>query len=401
MSEESHISSLPLQTAFNMDKKFNKTIKKTETEFQKLLARESPKKVDNKLFRDQWPFNIIKFCACSWNLESEADTLVPYIPKEDEIYNSNLVLNNNIEQLFSEKNLQIVNNQLINNRIQQKPLFTLPYYYQPLDKDFQPNQHFKSYSVDFENNKILKQSKDNRHNDEMGISYLEIAYDPLNSLKGDVDSPLSFPSSSPLPDNVKKVVDTNFLGRLKRFAKFSNLAYCQNMDVDLQDFQAKIMKDKEAKEIILYFRGNEALWYQQLILLPSYTKYPRASINSSKDISFGRRVDKYLYETWANSVDILMFYLSGIIKEYPDYKICLTGHGYGGAFAEFTAIHFIENSSSMTNKIPVEVYTYSSPRIGDMIFGKYNCANSAKSLQGENHKGPFLGVMMGKCDGDD
>jgi hypothetical protein len=66
--------------------------------------------------------------------------------------------------------------------------------------------------------------------------------------------------------------------------------------------------------------------------------------------------------------------ITGLHQQHPDYKVYVTGHSLGAAMATLSAADL-----SVVSKIPIEgVYTFGSPRVGNLAFSTWFVGNVAK-----------------------
>ncbi|KAL7546875.1 hypothetical protein ACHAWF_010199 [Thalassiosira exigua] len=94
-------------------------------------------------------------------------------------------------------------------------------------------------------------------------------------------------------------------------------------------------------------------------------------------------------ETLSEYQEILQEHVLPVIKEYPSYKLYITGHSLGGALATLFAFEIAAEPDSVIPK-PVTCVTFASPYVGDQSFREAHQQlerlGKLRSLRIVNHK---------------
>ena len=69
--------------------------------------------------------------------------------------------------------------------------------------------------------------------------------------------------------------------------------------------------------------------------------------------------------------------VTALVEEYPDFPVYVTGHSLGGALATLAALDL----TVLKPKIPVHVYTFGAPRVGNDAFQLYFQSQIANSIR--------------------
>lgn len=87
------------------------------------------------------------------------------------------------------------------------------------------------------------------------------------------------------------------------------------------------------------------------------------------------RVHHGFYSAYVTSFkDVLSARVTELHRLHPDYKVYVTGHSLGAAMATLSAADL-----SVVSQIPIEgVYTFGSPRVGNLAFMTWFIGNVAK-----------------------
>ncbi|KAL4240038.1 hypothetical protein ACF0H5_000833 [Mactra antiquata] len=77
----------------------------------------------------------------------------------------------------------------------------------------------------------------------------------------------------------------------------------------------------------------------------------------------GGKVQKYFNDAFYQLYPCVSSTVKGLLKEYPDYSVTVTGHSLGGAIASLTAVSFVYDN--IISKDKMALYTFGMPRVGD------------------------------------
>eukprot|EP00475_Leptophrys_vorax_P006395 TRINITY_DN1395_c0_g1_i1.p1 TRINITY_DN1395_c0_g1~~TRINITY_DN1395_c0_g1_i1.p1 ORF type:complete len:311 (-),score=60.82 TRINITY_DN1395_c0_g1_i1:52-984(-) len=115
------------------------------------------------------------------------------------------------------------------------------------------------------------------------------------------------------------------------------------------------------QEIVISFRGTEPLSIKNWIDDVEFIKTPLGFSGTGDANVHQGFLDAYK----AHSADLVASVL-GLIDEYPDYEVVVTGHSLGGAMGAICAMDLAYNH----NIDGVYVITFGSPRVGDAAFAE-------------------------------
>ncbi|CRG84115.1 hypothetical protein PISL3812_01445 [Talaromyces islandicus] len=123
------------------------------------------------------------------------------------------------------------------------------------------------------------------------------------------------------------------------------------------DASGFVAVDNTNNLIVLSFRGSHDLsnWIANLDFFPIDT--PSVCEGCSMHVGF--------WETWQTVAANVTEQLQSALATYPGYTLVMTGHSLGAALAAIAATVF-RNSG-----IPVEMYNYGQPRLGNLALAQY------------------------------
>ncbi|RIB11482.1 Alpha/Beta hydrolase protein [Gigaspora rosea] len=211
------------------------------------------------------------------------------------------------------------------------------------------------------------------------------------------DQSKSFNPPTPSSSNGISILSNDEIPDLTRFVTYSAASYCSNSadwtcgtyceqipDTTViktittkpakwvekfgQDATAycTITRNSKYKEIVVTFRGtantgNTVKDYE--VVQCSYgfgsTTVPIISKPVGALVHFG------FYTAFLTFQQELRKVISESIKQYPDYKLVVTGHSLGGALASFAALDLKQSGANPC------LYTYGEPRIGNTVFASF------------------------------
>tara|TARA_Y100000816_G_C26105946_1_gene587759 strand:+ start:3762 stop:4712 length:951 start_codon:yes stop_codon:yes gene_type:complete len=138
---------------------------------------------------------------------------------------------------------------------------------------------------------------------------------------------------------------------------------CKWISDDETDLQVGVTLSEGKKRICIVFRGSESRsdWYYDFMIVKTGLTMASKSKSPTVNVHSG-----FLTQLTSNGVyQDLVSTITDLIKEHPDYEICVTGHSLGGALS--TLFGFMI-SHATDNK--VTVISFASPRVGDWEWKK-------------------------------
>jgi len=116
----------------------------------------------------------------------------------------------------------------------------------------------------------------------------------------------------------------------------------------------------QTESIVLSFEGTADLqnWITDLQYAKLDFDYPGA---------IGCKVHKGFWTAYKAIGAMVERDITTLVQRFPAYKVFITGHSLGGALAVFAALDI----TVITPRVPVQVYTYGCPRIGNKAFSQY------------------------------
>ncbi|KNC56171.1 lipase [Thecamonas trahens ATCC 50062] len=125
-----------------------------------------------------------------------------------------------------------------------------------------------------------------------------------------------------------------------------------------------------SKTIVVAFEGshNTQNWIVNLQFLKADFDYPGAE---------HARVHGGFYKAYKNIQVDVENDVGALVDQFPDYQVYVTGHSLGGALAAFAALDITVNRPH----VPVNVYTFGSPRVGNDAFQLYFQAQISNSIR--------------------
>uniref|UniRef100_A0AC35THG2 Lipase_3 domain-containing protein n=1 Tax=Rhabditophanes sp. KR3021 TaxID=114890 RepID=A0AC35THG2_9BILA len=123
---------------------------------------------------------------------------------------------------------------------------------------------------------------------------------------------------------------------------------------------------KEAKALYLIFRGANTLDKQ---MFTEFIHSIASQFGAWQNFSYGTGVMSYFYTAFQRLfVEELMTDIKSLIKQYPDYRLWITGHGIGGSLASMTALYMTNKTMIPSEKI--RLVTFGEPRGSNYLFAK-------------------------------
>ncbi|KAG9296473.1 hypothetical protein G9A89_015065 [Geosiphon pyriformis] len=158
-----------------------------------------------------------------------------------------------------------------------------------------------------------------------------------------------------------KVIDNDQKPYLMKYAVSAADAYCDPSAIQLSE-NIFVVWDLQEHGIIIKFRANETklgeYMYRKTELIDYEHNYPGAKVHAALYKEFREKAGSKFLEQ-----------IMPLIKVNDDlFRTYLVGHSLGGAYAQFAALLLVDKFPEM---IQPDVYTYGSPRIGNMAFARY------------------------------
>ena len=112
------------------------------------------------------------------------------------------------------------------------------------------------------------------------------------------------------------------------------------------------------RAVVVAFRGSHSI-KSFIIDLQSATLIPYKNVT-------GASVGLGFYKEWIDLSTQVMPEVKKLLQQHPSYSVWVTGHSLGGALATLCALDLQTDLH-----INATVYTYGSPRVGNVAFAQY------------------------------
>nr|pir triacylglycerol lipase (EC 3.1.1.3) precursor 1 - Rhizomucor miehei [Rhizomucor miehei] len=129
----------------------------------------------------------------------------------------------------------------------------------------------------------------------------------------------------------------------------------------IYDTNAMVARGDSEKTIYIVFRGSSSIrnWIADLTFVP--VSYPPVS---------GTKVHKGFLDSYGEVQNELVATVLDQFKQYPSYKVAVTGHSLGGATALLCALGLYQREEGLSSS-NLFLYTQGQPRVGDPAFANY------------------------------
>ncbi|KAF7721090.1 hypothetical protein EC973_005420 [Apophysomyces ossiformis] len=129
----------------------------------------------------------------------------------------------------------------------------------------------------------------------------------------------------------------------------------------LYDTNGYIIRSDEKKQIDLAFRGTNS--FRNFVADFDFLSITYPPVK-------GAKVHGGFYKAYLEVAEKVITNMRKQLDEYPDYKVVVTGHSLGGAFAVLGAMDLYQRDARFT-KSNMKIYTYGGPRVGNPDFAYY------------------------------
>jgi len=132
--------------------------------------------------------------------------------------------------------------------------------------------------------------------------------------------------------------------------------------IDRDDLQAFVGYDKQASQIVVSFRGSSNIvdWLDDL----TYNQVPYPGVENGM-------IHQGFYDAWEEVYDEVMSATKTLMNDHKGTTILVTGHSLGAAMAQIAAMDVKKYASSISDNAQIQVYTYGSPRWGNLALVQY------------------------------
>nr|5TGL_A Chain A, Lipase [Rhizomucor miehei] len=129
----------------------------------------------------------------------------------------------------------------------------------------------------------------------------------------------------------------------------------------IYDTNAMVARGDSEKTIYIVFRGSSSIrnWIADLTFVP--VSYPPVS---------GTKVHKGFLDSYGEVQNELVATVLDQFKQYPSYKVAVTGHSLGGATALLCALDLYQREEGLSSS-NLFLYTQGQPRVGNPAFANY------------------------------
>ncbi|KAK4147195.1 Alpha/Beta hydrolase protein [Dichotomopilus funicola] len=134
----------------------------------------------------------------------------------------------------------------------------------------------------------------------------------------------------------------------------------------LLDMEGFVGIDPASKQIVVSFRGTTTTANTIADLL---------AVQVPCDFTSGCLVHTGFYASWLEVADRAHAAVTAALTANPSFSVISTGHSLGGAVATLAA------ASLRDAGVPVDLYTYGSPRVGNLAFAEYVTAQPGREYR--------------------
>ncbi|MFW9993125.1 MAG: lipase family protein [Candidatus Odinarchaeota archaeon] len=138
---------------------------------------------------------------------------------------------------------------------------------------------------------------------------------------------------------------------------FELVHYIESTNTDTQCY---IARDEKKKRIVIAFRGTSSVQDLLTDIIILQTIYP-----PTRRLFFKPRVHAGFLEAYKSVKKEIHAHLNTLFSEQGSSRLFVTGHSLGGALATIAAVDL-----NQTFKLPVTIYTYGSPKVGNSWFAR-------------------------------
>ncbi|KAL1917382.1 uncharacterized protein VTP21DRAFT_5038 [Calcarisporiella thermophila] len=150
----------------------------------------------------------------------------------------------------------------------------------------------------------------------------------------------------------------------ERCKEFPNMTLAGHFLTPRYDINGYVAYDKEAQVIVVAWGGSvsEQNWIENAKIMP--IKYSEAS--------YGAFVHMGFQEAYEEARGPMLRLILPVLKEYPYFRLLITGHSLGGALATLNAADLYRTFSEFHNSpYGLQLVTFEQPRIGNKVFSDY------------------------------
>jgi len=129
-----------------------------------------------------------------------------------------------------------------------------------------------------------------------------------------------------------------------------------------------VVRDEGRKEIVVVFRGTDALVLADYLTDSQLSLTPYNS-PGVEGVPNGTEVHSGFLNSYNAVASMVISITSSQFELYPDYDLVCTGHSMGGALAALAALSLRHNLPNITGSI--RLFTFGQPRTGDVNWSRF------------------------------
>ncbi|KAJ4384228.1 hypothetical protein N0V86_001075 [Didymella sp. IMI 355093] len=208
----------------------------------------------------------------------------------------------------------------------------------------------------------------------------------------------------------KRAIDTTLLQTFRLMSQYASAAYCSNnfnspgTQIQCGSGNCPLVETADSATVLEYSKtetltdvtGFVAIDHTNSLIVVSFRG--SQSIDNwltnldfgfvATDICAGCSAHAGFWQSWLDARDAVTPAVQAATKQYPNYRVSVTGHSLGGAVASLAAAQ-LRNQG-----VNVALYTFGSPRTADSVLGNYVSRQSGGNYRVTHYNDPVPRVPL-------
>ncbi|KAI8086602.1 lipase [Halteromyces radiatus] len=131
---------------------------------------------------------------------------------------------------------------------------------------------------------------------------------------------------------------------------------------DITDASGYVIRDDTQKTIYLVFRGTSSFGN----ILADFKFF----LGDYPPVGNGAKVHRGFYQSYMKIQKQVLSVMTDQLTKYPKYRVTVTGHSLGGAYATLAALDLYQRDKRFNPK-NMNIITFGEPRVGNPAFAAY------------------------------